>query len=147
MAARKKSAGKKSMIRKVKEVTGGVPTEFGAFYPMGYVVVAFSRNATARRVRRSLLTGGYDERDALHFSAAAVTRSLQRNLDNAGLLASLGGTKDALRRHLRLARQGCDFLMVHAATDEEVRRVMNVVRRGPFRLAQKFHRLAIEDLK
>lgn len=137
---------RKSMVRKIRETTGHAPVEFGAFYPMGYVVAAFPASAAARRVRKNLLAGGYKKCDVLHFNADTVARSLQRNLDDAGLLASLGTTKDTLRRQIRLAENGCDFLLIHAATREEVGRAMNVVRRERFRLAQKYHRFAIEDL-
>jgi len=44
---------------------------------------------------------------------------------------------------LKLADAGCDFLQVPASTRDEVDRVMNIVRRGPFRAAQKLHRVAI----
>lgn len=141
--AKRKVASDRTAVRK----TRGLPTDFGAFYPTGYVVAAFSKAAAARRVRKDLLTGGYDERDVIHFDAEAMARALRNNLEKAGLLASLGTTKQTLKKQLGLAEKGCDFLLVHAPSDDEGERVMRVLKRVPFRLAQKFHRFAIEDLK
>lgn len=141
--AKRKAAGSKAAVRKTKEM----PSDFGAFYPTGYVVLAFPKPAGAKRVRKDLLTGGYDERDVIHFDAAAMSRVLANSLENAGFLASLGTTKQTLRKQLGFAEKGCDFLLVHAPTDDEAERVMRVARRLPLRLAQKFHRFAIEDLK
>ncbi len=138
-------------IRKQKAIKGDMtqemPSDFGAFYPMGHAVVAFPKAASARKVRKDLLSGGYDERDLLHYDAKKAAQSLKNNLQIIGVLALVGSTDNVLRRLAKLADQGCDFLLVHAATREEVDRVMNVVRCVPFRIAQKFHRFAIEDLK
>lgn len=141
------ATGKRSVVKKVSDTSEHKRSDFGAFYPMGYVVAAFPGASDAKRVRKDLLTGGYEERDVLHFEADAMAASLRRNLEGAGLMAGLGATKSSLRRQLGLAEKGCDFLLVHAPSHEEVDRVMNVVHRVPFRLAQKFHRFAIEDLK
>ncbi len=138
-------------IRKQKVIKGDMtqemPSDFGAFYPMGHVVVAFPKAASARKVRKDLLSGGYDERDVQHYAAKKASQSLKSNLENIGVLARMGSTDNVLRKQAKLADEGCDFLLVHAATKEEADRVMNVVRRVPFRIAQKFHRFAIEDLK
>lgn len=48
---------------------------------------------------------------------------------------------------LELAKQGCDKMIVYAPTENEARRVMNVARRFDIRLAEKYHRLAIEHLE
>jgi len=141
------AGSKRSVVKKMSQVSRDKVADFGAFYPMGYVVAAFPGASHATRVRDDLLAGGYEERDVLHFDAHAMASSLRRNLENAGLMAGFGATKQTLRRQLALADKGCDFLLVHAPSREEAERVMNVVHRVPFRLAQKFTRFAIEDLK
>jgi hypothetical protein len=40
-------------------------TDFGMFYPRGYLVAAFRRQEDAEQVRRDLLAGGYDEEDCV----------------------------------------------------------------------------------
>ncbi len=42
-------------------------TDFGAFYPTGYIVAAFEKYQDAQAACQDLYTGGYEERDcALH---------------------------------------------------------------------------------
>lgn len=136
----------KGMRRALKAAGRRTTSDFGAFYALGYVVAAVPKGADARRVRKDLLTGGYEARDVLHFEPPSAARSLRRNLDKAGLLAGLGTSKETLRRQLKLAEGGCHFLLAYAPTRAEADRVMNVVRRVPYRLAQKYHRFAIQDL-
>lgn len=140
MAIRKRRAIKDDM-------TQAMPSDFGAFYPMGHVVVAFPGCASARQVRKDLLAGGCDARDVLHYSAKAAARSLRNNLENIGFMARIGNTDTVLRKQAKLADEGCDFLLLHASTRKAVDRAINVVRRSPFRVAQKFHRFALEDLQ
>ena len=62
-------------------------------------------------------------------------------------LAQLGSETKHMREHLKLAKQGCDKMIVYAPTEHESRRVMNVGRRFDIRLAEKYHRLVIEHLE
>lgn len=126
----------------------GPPTDFGIFYPIGYLVVAFPTREDAQRVQQDLMTGGYDPADCVLFTCAEVADAARRNLDaNTGWLARLGKSDDAVQRHLDAAEQGAAFLLIHAPGETDVTRAMNVIRRGRFEFAHKYHRFAIEDLK
>jgi hypothetical protein len=123
-------------------------TDFGIFYPRGHLVIAFPKREDAERVRRDLLTGGYDENDCLLFPAAEVARTAKRNLEEeTGFLARLGKSDEAVAAHLAAAEKGSTFLVVYAPADLEAERAMNVVRRVPFDFAHRYHRLAIQVLK
>jgi hypothetical protein len=123
-------------------------SDFGIYYPRGYLVVAFRSREDAERVRQDLRTGGYDPDDARLFTADAVARSAARDLEvNSGILARLGASAEAVQAHLKAAREGCTFLFVYAPGDLELERAMNVVRRVPFQLAHHYHRFAIHVLK
>jgi hypothetical protein len=52
-----------------------------------------------------------------------------------------------MERHLELAKQGFEKMIVYAPTEQEAKRVMNVARRFELKLAEMYHRLAIEYLK
>ena len=122
-------------------------TQFGIFYPRGHLVVAFRSREHAEKVQRDLLTGGYDAAHCQLFSAGEVARDTQRNLDDhTGLLATLGTSDEAVYRHMEAARRGSTFLVIYAPGNLESERAMNVVRRTPFEFAQRYHRLAIQDL-
>lgn len=126
--------------------TSPATTEFGVFYPLHYVVVALPSERSAQKVKEALHTGGYEEDDVLYFGPQRVAERTGTMIDEAGPLAHLGSTVEAIRTHHKLARDGAHFLMIYAPSDPECERVMNVVRREKFQLAQKFHRFAIQDL-
>jgi hypothetical protein len=120
---------------------------FGIFYPTGWMVIAFASRESAEQVRRDLLTGGYDEADCRLVRSDEVIPSAQAQLDSSGWLAKLGMADEMVGRHLDAANRGSTFLLIHALSDVEAERVMKVVRRVPFELAHRYHRLAIEEIK
>lgn len=123
-------------------------TDFGMFYPLDHIVVAFPKHEDALRVQRDLITGGYDADDCIIYTSAQVAAAAEDNLaENTGWLARLGKSDEAVRMHLKAAKQGAAFLMIYAPGDTDAERAMNVVRRVPFELAQWYHRFAIQDLK
>lgn len=123
-------------------------TQFGIFYPVGYIVVGFPNRGDAQQVQRDLMTGGYDQDDCRLYSADEVADTAAHNLAaNTGFLARLGWSDDAVQKHLDAAREGATFLLIYAPGDIESARAMNVVRRVSFVFAHRYHRLAIEELK
>ena len=123
-----------------------VPRSFGAFYPTGHVVIFFANKGDAERAREALLTGGYEEGEIFILSSDYVVSAIEDALPNVSLLAQLGSETRHMQEHLELAKQGCDKMIVYAPTEHESKRVMNVARRFDIRLAEKYHRLAIEHL-
>ena len=121
-------------------------TDFGLFYPTGYMVIAFERYEDAEQSCRDLRIGGYDPVDCDLHTAEKVAEFDQRQLDNAGLMARLGKSAKAVEKDLQAARKGATFLRVFAPNDLDAERVMNVVRRRPFIHVHRYHRFAIEDL-
>ena len=122
-------------------------TQFGIFYPRGYIIAAFGSREDAERVRRDLLTGGYDGPDCLLLTCEEVRKGANESLSHTGFLATLGKSDEAVRRHLEAAEKGATFLVIYAPDDLEADRAMNVVRRVPFKFAHRYHRLAIQVLK
>lgn len=120
----------------------------GIFYPVGYLVVAFPKKEDAERVRRDLITGGYDATDCLIYTCAEVVEAARSNLaENRGFLARLAWSDNAVKIHLEKAKGGAVFLLIYAPSDIEAERAMNVVRRVPFDFVHRYHRLAIEEVK
>lgn len=120
--------------------------DFGAFYPTGYIVAAFEKYEDARQTCQDLYTGGYEERDCGLHTAEEVAEAAQRNLENTGLMARLGKSTAAIKKHLEAAKEGATFLLIYAPIDFDAERAMNVIRRRPYVLAHRYHRFAIEDL-
>ncbi|MBA2409886.1 MAG: hypothetical protein H0V62_08985 [Gammaproteobacteria bacterium] len=120
--------------------------DFGAFYPTGYLVIAFERGDDARQTCHELRVGGYDEQDCAVHEPRDVAERAHRNINNAGLMARLGKSIAAVKKHASAAGNGATFLTVYAPDDVEAERVMNVVRRRPHVLAHRYQRFAIQDL-
>lgn len=124
------------------------PTSFGLFYPVGYLVVGFKNREDALRVQQDLMTGGYEPDDCVFFSCKEVMEAAQDNLDqNQSFLPRLGAADEMIKQHLETAKEGGSFLVIYAPDKLTSDRAMNVIRRVPFELAHRYHRLAIEELK
>lgn len=123
-------------------------SDFGVFYPVGYIVVGFPDEADALAVQHDLMTGGYDEADCTLHRAREVAEAASRNLrDNDTFFGTLGKSDDAVRMHLQAAEKGASFLLIYAPGDLETERAMTVVRRKPFVFAHRYHRFVIQDMK
>jgi tRNA(Leu) C34 or U34 (ribose-2'-O)-methylase TrmL len=134
----------KSTTELISEGKG--PRSFGAFYPTGHIVIFFANKGDAERAREALLTGGYEDNEIVVLSSDEAALCTEDMLPHVSLLA-FGSETRHMREHLELAKQGCDKLIVYAPTEHEAGRVMNVARHFDIRLAEKYHRLAIEHLK
>jgi hypothetical protein len=124
-----------------------LPTEFGIFYPTGWIVAAFPEKESAEQVRGDLLSGGYDEDDCRLVRCDEVIPTAEGQLGDADWLSRLGKADEMLGRHLAAAKRGSTFLLIYAPTDTEAERVMNVVRRVPFDFAHRYRRFAIQEMK
>ena len=134
--------------RSTKEsyATGNIPTLFGAFYPTGHLVIMFANKGDAERAREALLAGGYEDNEIVILSSGEAVSRIEEMLQHVSFL-SVGTESQHMRERLELAKQGCEEMIVYAPTENEAKRVMNVVRRFDIRLAEKYHRLAIEHLE
>ena len=121
--------------------------ECGTLHGLGEALAVPANAALAERVQGDLVTGGYDEQDAMLFDAGDVIPSAQKQLENADWLARLGRADEMVQTHLNAAKGGSTFLLVYAPSDPEAERVMNVARRGPLQFAHRYRRFAIETLK
>jgi hypothetical protein len=123
-------------------------SDFGIFYPVGYLVVGFPTVDDAQKVQRDLITGGYEPADCMLYTSDEMREAAERNLrEHKGFLARLGSSDEAVQAYLDAAKQGAAFLLIHAPDDLSAARAMNVIRRAPFKFAHRYHRLAIEELK
>jgi hypothetical protein len=134
--------------KKVVDTEGNLlASDFGAFYPTGYIVIAFGRYEDADQVCQTLRDSGYSNQDCSIHRAEKVAEVAQRNLDNAGLMARIGKSAAAVKKHLEAAQQGATFLLVYAPKDDDAERVMNAVGDKSVMLAHRYHHLVIEDLR
>ena len=120
--------------------------DFGAFYPTGHLVVAFENESDAHQVLTELRSSGAAFSDSIHLSAPQMVTLAEHNLTEVGLIASMGTSVTTVQSFLDAARKGAAFLILTTPDDPTAEQAMQAVRRVPFMLAQRYHRLAIEDM-
>jgi hypothetical protein len=126
---------------------GTQQTDFGILYPRDFIIAAFPSHDDAVHVRDNLIAGGQKAAECVLGTSEAVASAAERNLsEHPGWLSRLGGSDEALQKHIDAARQGATFLRIYAPNDRESERTMNVVRLVPFTLARRYQRFAIQDL-
>ncbi len=123
-----------------------LPTSFGAFKPVGYVVAALSDDAAAQQVVDALLESGFELRDLIQYALLDEHNQLRSLIDNASEVAGFGHEIVLMRRYQELSKQGCSWLMVYAPEDEQGDRVGEVLRQHGALIATKYNRLLIQDL-
>jgi len=119
--------------------------EGNVFYPTGYIVAAFTERSSALQALEALqaasgniectfVPGDMLQKEALH------------ELEQHHPIAILGHSLQTLEKHLELAREGCDFLLIHASTTAEQALVIRALTGIPVRFAVKYGLFVIEDL-
>jgi hypothetical protein len=122
------------------------PQSFGAFKPVGHVVVAMPDDERAARAAQDLRANGFATEDILEYSAAEEGDEMNRMLSQASDLAGFGYEIALMRKYQALAKEGASWLIVYAPDDAAHARVAGVVKAHGALIAEKYHRLAIEDL-
>lgn len=122
------------------------PQSFGTFKPVGHVVLAMPDDARAAAAADELRRAGFEAEDILEYSAAEEAHEMDRMLQHASDLAGFGYEVSLMRRYQQLARDGASWLIVFAPDDERAARVAAAARTHGALLAERYHRLVIEDL-
>lgn len=122
------------------------PQSLGAFKPVGHVVVAMPDDARAARAVTALLAQGFEREDILEYTAAEENDEMDRMLQHASDFAGFGYEVTLMRKYKALAEEGASWLIVYAPDEAHAGRVADVVREHGALLAEKYHRLVIEDL-
>jgi hypothetical protein len=121
--------------------------DFGAFYPTGHTVVAFQEQQEADQVLKELQAMGGVFVDCVEYSPAQMAEFAEHNLQESGVIASLGTSMTTVGTYLDAARDGATFLIVPTPDDMAAERVMEMVHHAPsFLLAQRYRRFAIEEM-
>ena len=119
-------------------------TAYGVFKPVGHVLASFPTERDARSAVEALKEAGFPE--VAYYTADEVRERADRDIANAGLLASLGQELNLVKQQRDLAGEGHPFVSVLAPEDDAARRAADIVARYNADRAQKFGRLIIEEL-
>jgi hypothetical protein len=122
------------------------PQSFGAFKPVGHVVVAMPDDARAGAAVSALRAAGFEAEDILEYTAAEEDDEMDRMLQHASDLAGFGYEVSLMRRYQELAREGASWLIVFAPKDDQTYKVADIVKAHGALIAEKYNRLMIVDL-
>lgn len=123
-------------------------TKFGFLYPRGHVLIAFKDRADAEKARAALIHDGYGEAEVEIADPERFEQLTQQHLNEGSNLTRIFGTEhESEARYLQLAKQGHVFLLADAPTDKDAERLIQVIQRFDFVLADKFDRLSIHHLR
>lgn len=123
-------------------------TKFGFLYPRGHVLVAFKSREDAEQAKTLLLEGGYDQREIEIADSKRIEDLTREHLSSGSTVTRIFGTEhESEARYLQLAKDGHVFLLAYAPTDLDAERLMRVIQRFDFVLADKFDRLSIHHLR
>ncbi|MGJ7506525.1 hypothetical protein [Variovorax sp. GT1P44] len=118
----------------------------GGFYPTGYSMVMFPDQESAVSVGTELGTRLKDSEIFLLTPATIMSQITPTVSDADDPLPSAGTEGATVRAYTKLAREGHHALLVKTPDEETAERMMEVVRRVPYSMAQRYRMLVIEDL-
>jgi hypothetical protein len=122
------------------------PQSFGAFKPVGHIVVALPDDARAAQAVAGLHALGFAPEDILEYTAAEENDEMDRMLARTSEVAGFGHEVTLMRRYQELARNGASWLIVWAPDEKKDEAVVELLRRHGALLAERYGRLVIEDL-
>ena len=123
-----------------------VATIGGAFYPTGYSMVMFPDEATAVAVATELSTELKDSQIFLLPPSTVFSQLTPTVSDADDPLPSAGTEGATVRAYTKLAKEGHHGLLVETPNEDTAQQMMEVVRRHPYSIAQRYRMLVIEDL-
>ena len=119
-------------------------TAYGVFKPVGHVLASFPNERDAHAAADALKEAGFPE--VAYYPADEVLERAERDIERAGVLATIGQELNLVKQQRDLAREGHPFVSVLAPEDDAARRAADIVARHNADRAQKYGRLIIEEL-
>ena len=123
-----------------------LPTSFGVFSPTGHVVVVFDSAVDARKARKALISGGVGVDEIIVYRSDEVLSQIEGSRKSDQKIFQLGQEEEKVKRFTEFANQGCGFLVVYAPSDDDSKRVMDLVHPLKPKFAEKYNRLTLEEL-
>lgn len=123
-----------------------LPLTFGAFNPVGHVMVGLQSQAHLQRAREAFARAGFDDEDVLEFSPREAHEGMDEMVDHVSPVVGFGYEGVLMKRYVQLSQRGYRWLVVYAPDDEDVDRLRTVVIEQGIDVAVKYHLLASEDL-
>lgn len=120
-------------------------SEAGIFYPTGHIVAGFANADDAKAAQKQLQDGGCGG-EIRFISDAEMAREAEKNLQSPSFFASMGSSLPVRQKQLELAKDGWNFLLIHAPQSEDEARVAEALGGSKVRYAIKYRTLIIENI-
>jgi hypothetical protein len=121
-------------------------TSFGVFKPVGHTVISFPSADQADQARMALGQLGVAGDDIHSYTDGEMLTQIDRDIRQAGPLASIGQEMNLVLAHQALAEEGYHWLIVHTPKDELARQVAACVKPLGAERAQLYGHFIIEEL-
>ena len=123
-----------------------IATIGGTFYPTGYSMLMFPDEASAVAAGEAL-GERLEEPEIFLLTPASILSQITPTVSDADDPLPSAGTEGAtVRAYTKLAREGHHGLLVKTPDEESAQSMMEVVKRYPYSMAQRYRMLVIEDL-
>ena len=123
-----------------------LPTSFGAFNPVGHLMVGLPNASHAKSFAAALREAGWDDDALVPFTPSESVAEFEALTEDAGAVAGFGYEITLMRKYLALSREGCQWLLVRVDDSEEATQVADVARVHGATLAVHYRMLIIEEL-
>lgn len=121
-------------------------TSFGAFKPVGHVLMSFLNEAAADSAVLQLQAAGFAADTLVRYTPQQMVAQADEDLRSATLMAAIGQELNLVKAQRVLAVQGQFFVLVPADTDETLAQVTAVAQATGATRAQRYGQLIIEEL-
>ncbi len=125
---------------------GDVPTWFGLFKPVGWLMVGLPSPALADTLEQALLAAGWTDATVLRFNPGESLAQLRAMTDDPGPLSDSGHEVTLLKRYVELAQQGCGWCLVKVDDNPQAAQAAAIARDGGATLAVHYRLLTMEEL-
>lgn len=123
-----------------------VPTSFGAFKPVGHLMVGLPAESALDTLSQSLRQAGWPADALSRFSPRETADELAELIDNASAAAGFGSEITLMRRYLALSREGCCWLLVKVDGSAHAQVAAELARDAGAKLAVFYRLLIVEEL-
>jgi len=123
-----------------------MPTSFGAFKPVGWVMMGLPAQAQADALATALAAAGWASNALLHFSQRESLQELSAMAENTGAASGFGYEITLLRRYVELAHLGWRWLLVKVDDVDQAAAAAEMARRCGATLAVYYRTLTVEEL-
>lgn len=123
-----------------------LPTSFGVFKPVGYVMMGLPTQAQIDDLVAALHGAGWPASEVRQFSPRESVAEIRAMIDNAGPLAGFGYEITLLKRYLALTEKDYRWLLVQAVDSQRAAAAAELARASGATLAIYYRTLTVEEL-